>query len=244
MDGEPRPVEDFNEIFAAFEESEDPILLVGGHAVNVWALSYYYRSKAEIAPHEPLTSSDMDIYATRNALLWLGKKLGGDVRFAALREIVLGAMEIDVGGRPFLLEALRSVKGVTDEELTECKALVDVAGNEILVPLPHVLLKAKLSNALELDQGDRQDVKHVKLLAVVLREYLIDLLDTVKPEFEREVLGIIRGAVSVALSADAVRFGKAHWTVFVGFLPLERMASSVPKIASFAKVEFQKRFRS
>jgi hypothetical protein len=244
MDGEPRPVEDFNEIFAAFKQSEDPILLVGGHAVNVWALSYHDRAKTEIAPHEPLTSSDMDIYATRNALLWLGRELGGDVRFAAPREIVLGAMEIDVGGKPFLLEVLRSVKGVTDQELTEFRALVDVAGNEILVPLPHVLLKAKLSNALELDQADRQDVKHVKLLAVVLREYLVDLLDTVKPEFEREVLGIIREAVSVAMSANATRLGKLHGIEFTGFLPLERMVSSTPKIESFAKVEFQKRFRS
>jgi len=244
MDGEQRPVEDFNEIFAAFMQSEDPILLVGGHAVNVWALSYHDRATAEIAPHEPLTSSDMDIYATRNALLWLGRELGGDVRFADPREIVLGAMEIDVGGRPFLLEALRSIKGVSVEELTEFRALVEVAGSEILVPLPHVLLKAKLSNALELDQGDRQDVKHVKLLAVVLREYLIDLLDMVKPEFERQVLGIIREAVAVAMSSYAARFGKAYGIEFVGFLPLERMASSTPKIASFAKVEFQKRFRS
>jgi|TARA_B110000495_G_C22812354_1_gene474220 uncharacterized membrane protein len=69
MEGEPRPVEDFNDVFAAFKRSEDPVLLVGGHAVNIWALSYYDRAASEIVPHEPLTSSDMDVYATRNALL-------------------------------------------------------------------------------------------------------------------------------------------------------------------------------
>ncbi len=64
MEGEPRPVEDFNEVFAAFGDSDEPILLVGGHAVNVWALNYYGRVRSEIALHEPFTSSDMDIYAT------------------------------------------------------------------------------------------------------------------------------------------------------------------------------------
>lgn len=46
MKGEPRPVEDFAEIFAAFRDSKEPILLVGGHAVNVWALSYYDRARS------------------------------------------------------------------------------------------------------------------------------------------------------------------------------------------------------
>lgn len=68
MEGEPRAVEDFDEVFAAFGDSNEPILLVGGHAVNVWALNYYGRAQSEIVRHEPLTNSDMDIYATRNAL--------------------------------------------------------------------------------------------------------------------------------------------------------------------------------
>lgn len=243
MEGEPRLVEDFNEVFSVFNRSEEPILLIGGHAVNVWALSYYDRAESEIVPHEPLTSSDIDIYATRNALLWLGQELGGDVRFAGPREIVLGAMEIDVGGRPLLLEALRSVKGVSDAELVEARALVDVAGNEILVPLPHVLLKAKLSNALELDQNNRQDIKHVKLLAVVLREYLVDLLDTATPEIERDLLRIIREAVAVAMSAGAKRFEEVYGLGFVDFLPIVEMESSMPKIASFAKVEIHERYK-
>lgn len=86
------------------------------------------------------------------------------------------------------------MKGVSDEEL-KGRASLDIAENEILVPLPHVLLKAKLSNALELDQEDRQDVKHVKLLAVVLREYLIDFARATTEENERESLRIVREAV-------------------------------------------------
>ena len=85
MEGEPRPVVDFNDVFAAFKRSEDPVLLVGGHAVNIWALSYYDRAASEIIPHEPLTSSDMDVYANRNGLLWLSRELGGEVRSSAIQ---------------------------------------------------------------------------------------------------------------------------------------------------------------
>lgn len=217
---------------------------MGGHAVNVWALSYCDRAASGIAPHEPLTSSDMDIYATRNALLWLGLELGVEVRFAAPRDVVLGEIEIDIGGRPYILEALRSVKGVTDTELAEARALVEVAGNEILVPLPHVLLKAKLSNALELDQKDRHDVKHVKLLAVVLREYLLDIVGVASLKTEREILSIVRDAIEVAMSEDAVRIEKSHGISFLSYLPLEAMESSTPRIASFSKNEYRKRYGS
>ncbi|MBD5780669.1 hypothetical protein IEN85_14305 [Pelagicoccus sp. NFK12] len=185
----------------------------------------------------------MDIFATRNALFWLANELGSEVRFAGPREIVLGAMEILVEGRPFLLEGLRSVKGVTTQEL-QGRASLEVGGCEILVPLPHVLLKAKLANALDLDQSDRQDVKHVKLLAIVLREHLLDLLGVVTEGSERGILAIIREAVAVAMSKEAKRFSTLHALAFEDYLPLAEMRSATSRISSFADVEFLKRYKS
>lgn len=241
MKGEPRPVEDFAEIFAAFRNSEEPILLVGGHAVNVWALSYYDRARSEILPYEPLTSSDMDIYATRNALLWLNSELGGKLYSGGPREVVLGAIELKVGQHSLLIEVLRSVKGVTDAEL-KSRAALRVSGYEILVPLPHVLLKAKLSNALELEQEDRQDVKHVRLLAVVLREYILDLVAEATEENDRELLEIVRGSVEVAKSNNAKAFEEEHGIRFDKFLPLESLAKASAKLKTYVEVEYKKRY--
>jgi len=241
MEGEPRPVEDFNEVFAAFGDSDEPILLVGGHAVNVWALNYYGRVRSEIVLHEPLTSSDMDIYATRNALVWLHSELGGKLYSGGPREVVLGAIELKVGKNDLLIEALRSVKGVEDKEL-EDRASLFVAGHEILVPLPHVMLKAKLANAVELDQQDRQDVKHVRLLAIVLREYLIDLARAATEENERESLRIVREAVEVANSANSKKFEEDYGIRFGEYIPLERLENSTARLASFARIEYKKRF--
>lgn len=243
MDGEPRAVEDFVEVFAAFKDSEDPILLVGGHAVNVWALSYLDRARKDILPHEPLTSSDMDIYATRNTLLWLNSVLGGKLYVSSPREIVLGAIELKIGEHALTIEALRSVKGVTDTELAN-RASLSISGYDILVPLPHVLLKAKLSNALELEQDDRQDVKHVRLLAIVLREYLVDLAAAVSEENERELLDIVRGSVEVMKSEGARVFEQEHGIDFDDFLSLEALAKASAKLKTYVEVEFKKRYGS
>jgi hypothetical protein len=35
-----RPVEDFEAVFRAISLQKETVILVGGHAVNVWALSY------------------------------------------------------------------------------------------------------------------------------------------------------------------------------------------------------------
>jgi len=243
MEGEPRSVEDFAEVFATFRDSKEPILLVGGHAVNVWALSYYDRAQAEILPHEPLTSSDMDVYATRNALTWLSSVLGGKLYVGNPREIVIGAIELRIGEYMLTIEVLRSVKGVTDTELAN-RAVLSVSGYEILVPLPHVLLKAKLSNALELEQDDRQDVKHVRLLAIVLREYLLDLAAVATKENERELMEIVRDSVKVMKSEDAEAFEKKYGMRFDDFLPLGSLAKASTKLATFVEVEFKKRYRA
>lgn len=101
-------------------------------------------------------------------------------------------------------------------------------------------MKAKLANALGLDQADRQDVKHAKLLVVVLGEYLLDLLEELTAESEREILSILRDAVKVALSSDAREFEARHGISFAEYLPISAMEASTPRVAKFATVEFRK----
>ena len=72
-----RPVEDFEAILRAISSQKGVVILVGGHAVNVWALSYHDRLGDVLAPLRPFTSGDMDVYATRNALMSLHEELGG-----------------------------------------------------------------------------------------------------------------------------------------------------------------------
>ena len=59
-DAEPRPPEDFAGLLA----TKEPVLLVGGQAVNLWAL-YYHSHTAELAP---FVSRDVDVLGDRETL--------------------------------------------------------------------------------------------------------------------------------------------------------------------------------
>ena len=61
-DREQSEVSDFGEILNG--TPDDSPLLVGGHAVNVWALLYHRHIDAELKCQRllPLTSKDLDLY--------------------------------------------------------------------------------------------------------------------------------------------------------------------------------------
>jgi hypothetical protein len=152
-----RPVEDFEAVFRAISRQKESVILVGGHAVNVWALSYRDRLGDLLTPLLPFTSGDMDVYATRNALMGLHEALGGRLLLSGPREITDGTLIVGVEPDTRELDVLRRVNGLTKLDAQDAMPLM-VCGHAVPVLFPHLLLQAKLENALRLDQRDRQDV--------------------------------------------------------------------------------------
>jgi hypothetical protein len=72
-EGWPRPPADFAPILA----TKDPVLLVGGQAVNLWAL--YYQDRTADLP--PFVSRDADVLGDRETLSSLGKLVGARPQF-------------------------------------------------------------------------------------------------------------------------------------------------------------------
>ncbi len=110
-DATPRPPADFAPVLA----TEKPLLLVGGQAVNLWAL--YYRDRtAELAP---FVSHDADVLGDRDTLAMLGKLAGAKPQFFPLRppsNEVGVVVAKDTAGQPMLIEVLRYVHGVDDKD--------------------------------------------------------------------------------------------------------------------------------
>ncbi|MEI6862575.1 MAG: hypothetical protein WCL04_10035, partial [Verrucomicrobiota bacterium] len=168
----PRPPADFAPVLA----TEKPLLLVGGQAVNLWAL-YYREHTAELAP---FVSHDVDVLGDRETLEMLGKLAGVKPQFFPLRppsNEVGVVIAKDTAGQPMLIEVLRYVHGVGDKELREPIYTLAIGEGQVRVqvPGPIALLQAKIANVADLKQTGRQDARHVRILVQLMPGYLKDL---------------------------------------------------------------------
>jgi hypothetical protein len=152
------------------------LLLVGGQAVNLWALYYEDRTR-DLAP---FVSRDADVLGDRETLEALGKLAGVKPQFFPLKppsnEIGV-VIARDAAGEPLLVEVLRSVHGASNEELRDPAYLFGLGegGARVQAPGPIALLRAKVANFSDIDQTGRQDGRHLLILARILPAYLRDL---------------------------------------------------------------------
>ena len=174
-DTDPRPPGDFASLLATSE----PMLLVGGQAVNLWAL--YYGARTESLG--PFVSRDVDVLGDRGTLEALAKLAGTKPQFFPLKppsNEVGVVIAKDLAGLPLLIEVLRFVHGVSNHELRNPIYTVAVGKTEVNLPGPIALLQAKIANLADLAQVGRQDARHVMILAKLLPAYLGDLQTAAK----------------------------------------------------------------
>jgi hypothetical protein len=169
-DSSPRPPEDF----APWLATKEPLLLVGGQAVNLWAL-YYEARTIELAP---FVSRDVDVLGDRETLEALGKLAGAKPQIFPTRPPTneVGVVIAKDGKRiPLLIEVLRYVHGVSNEELRDPVYTMALGEAQVRVPGPIALLQAKIANVVALAQTGRQDARHVAILVRLMPAYLADL---------------------------------------------------------------------
>ena len=199
-DAEPRPPEDFAPLLA----TKEPVLLVGGQAVNLWAL-YYENRTAALAP---FVSRDVDVLGDRETLVALGKLAGTKPQFFPVtpptNEIGV-VIAKDPQGHPLLIEVLRYVHGVSNEELREPTYTMVVGETRVQVPGPIALLQAKIANVADIAQTGRQDARHVVILAQLLPAYLEELQKAAAEGRleERKLIGFLERLLGIVTTAKA-----------------------------------------
>lgn len=227
----PRPPADFADALA----TREPVLLVGGQAVNLWAIYYENRTK-DLAP---FVSRDVDVLGDRQTLTELAAVVGAKPQFFPLKppsnEIGV-VIAHDRDGEPLLVEVLRTVHGVTNEELRQSALEMAIGENQVRVqvPSPITLLKAKTANASDIAQTGRQDARHVVILAQLIPAFLDDLISaTIQGRLsERELVNRLETLLTILTSAK----GRKVFTALslpAAALFRELKADSLPKVASF-----------
>lgn len=230
-DAAPRPPEDFAGLLAA----PDPLLVVGGQAVNLWAL-YFEDLTRDLAP---FVSRDADVLGDRDTLALLGRLAGKKPQFFPLRPpsneigVVIAA---DANGAQLLIEVLRYVKGASNEELGEPAYEFAIGENQVRVrvPGPIALLQAKVANLAEIPQAGRQDARHILILARILPAYLARLCESAgaKRLQERQVIELLERLLAVVVS----RPGRKAWAQ-LGIAPKDLFLglphAGLPKVGAF-----------
>ena len=136
---------------------------------------YYHSQTAELAP---FVSRDVEVLGDRETLTALGRVTGAKPQFFSVKpptHAVGVLIAKDSQGLPLLIEVLRDVHGVSNEELREPVYTVALGDVQVQVPSPIAILPAKIANVADLAQSGRQDARHMLILARLLPAYLRDL---------------------------------------------------------------------
>jgi len=199
-----RPPDDFVAVLA----TEEPLFLVGGQAVNLWA-SYYHERTGDLAP---FVSRDVDVLGDRETLTRIAAVVGVPAHFFPMRpptNEVGVVMAKSTDGQPLPIEVLRHLHGIGNDELCQPAYTIAIgeSGVRVRVPGPIALLQAKIANVADLSQTGRQDGRHVRILARLLPAYLRDLQAGVAAGRlgERAMLGLLERLLAVVTSPKACR---------------------------------------
>ncbi|HXC01222.1 MAG TPA: hypothetical protein VNU49_01135 [Opitutaceae bacterium] len=236
----PRPPADFAPLLA----TDEPVLLVGGQAVNLWAL-YYEARTADLAP---FVSRDVDVLGDRETLEALGKVAGTKPQFFPLRppsNEVGVVIAKDGQGLPLLIEVLRYVHGISNEELREPVYTIAVGGTHVQVPSPIALLQAKIANVADIAQAGRQDARHVAILAQVLPAYIEDLqlAATEGRMEERKLINFLERLLTVVTAKKSLHvFSQLKINPRTLFATLK--AEKLPKLQAFLEKRLPRAFSS
>jgi hypothetical protein len=217
--------------------SEMPTI-VAGQAVNIWAKIYERRTDAGLEVFRPFTSKDLDLAGDSKLLDRIRMLSGGRTLYAGPRSAVVGSVELMIRSEVRKVEVLRDVKGLAPRDLEDVIEVgLPAMGLRVRVLSPTKVLKAKLCNSAEIDQENRNDVRHVRIMISCVREFLRDALTSAQAgqTSERDAVNLFEEVLELARSTVARRAAEKWGFDLSSVWPPELFASGLSKIANFVR---------
>jgi hypothetical protein len=219
-------VSDFAEVLWPTEGSVLPVL-VGGHAVNLWSTYFFSKGNKQLANFLPFMSKDLDLVGTMALLDRLHRRFKGVVLRSEPRSPVFGRLEIPgKEGGVLKIEVLHSVLGLDAKDLART---IDLQAGAVLgrVPLPQLVLKAKIANAALIQQEGRQDVKHVHMMIICVTAFIRELLENHRAGAlsDRAVVNLLDEIREIVTSPNAEKATQLWGLDFTDVWPLADLRS-------------------
>ncbi len=223
--------EDFDPIFS------QGVVVVGGHAVNLWASYYAAHGDEELALFAPFTSKDADVFIRDKELARaIATTAGWKFRLnPGARSQVLALIIMDRGDITLSVDVLRTVRGLTDEDLARSVMIEFANGKRYSLPSPDLMLKAKLANLAAIDQSDRQDARHIRILVRCCANYLRDAIEAAREGAigERDAVDLFMSVLKLIGGQEALRLDVAHGLSLSAAIPNKLDLRGLPKLEAF-----------
>jgi len=210
-------------------------VLVGGHAVNFWALLYGHPTQ-EWSDLLPYTSEDVDFLGGRPEALLCKKLFGGvsNLNDGTDPSPQAGVILAPLNGTTIRFDIITSIIGVDTQEVGK-KAISRPGENpnsSLRVLHPIHCLFGKTAGLAQIPQGGRQDLKHLKLSILIVHAFLTERLREVRP-----LLNNIENIFGLARNELGLRVWHRHGVAIEKALPLEAIAAgSDERLRKFAEM--------
>jgi len=198
---QPLSVRDVGELLARSPRARDAIL-VGGQALNVWAVYF------GLLPHAAAVSNDIDFFGSGEDAIGAGLDWGAEVRTAAMDDhtpnVAIALLEIEGDRRA--IDFLDSILGVDSAELRRWSSLVRDHEQSFRVMHPLHVLGSQLENVYGMLKRRDEDageyyVGRVTLAVRVASSAITELLDGKKT---RDALKAAERIAVIAQSGPAL----------------------------------------
>jgi hypothetical protein len=218
--------EDLRDIFLKLQAVNLDAIVVGGQAVNLWAVKYSQRCP-QLLDLLPFASEDLDFYGGKVEAIICRDALQGKANLNTDFDATpnSGVVLVNRQDRVLRIDFLASVYGLNDSEITGTAVMFagtdKLAGINIKVLNPVLCLEGKLKCLLRLPQGGRQDLKHVKMSIMCVKEFLADICLAQEP---RTGLKLVERVFSNSLREDGLNAWYRHSIEVELAIPLEAIS--------------------
>lgn len=230
-------ISDFADVLLPIDHHGSPVV-VGGHAVNLWASYFLSTGVRTLSEYLPFTSKDLDFVGTVDQLEALHRRFSGTKKMGQPRSPVVGRLELPFKNGVRIVELLHTVKGLDFDDLKRHVDLT-VVGMTARVLLPQLVLKAKIENSATIGQEGRNDVKHVAMMIRCNRAFILELLHMAQQgqATQRQVVNVLEELRGIVTSPMANRAMAAWGFDFSAVWPVDELARcGLEKVEKFARM--------
>ncbi len=232
--------EAYLDFLQSLRESGDIYFVEGGQAVNYWAEYIDAANPARpLNMLRPFTSKDCDVWVSHTTWERIKLSPGGKLRKSTSpSDSQLGILTLE-DDPPRVVDLMSTVYGIPFRDYPRLLERVIDNGN-IKVIDPIYLFLSKCHCLLGLDQSDRQDARHVRMMALIVPEYLSLLIDGIETEklSERAILKEIK-LLKKMLGTHACRRALKHLEIdSLTLIPWSKLETcGLEILAAFARTQ-------